>query len=286
MRFRIRYLQHNLELPPGQFVIGRSTECQLSLDDPLVSRRHARLIVTEAGVFIEDLGSRNGVLIGGARIEGRRKIEHGTRLLVGSQELTILDDALGSSAPSHHAYRDSNLPGQATTSVSLPAPTPSSLEPLAFSAPPFSDETSRRIDALRVLSGVANKALALGRAEEAERIVQARLQQVLDLARDAPWTINNDLVDQAARLAAKLAGASGKGEWVDYVIELYKLQARLMPAPLVDELFTVLRKVSVVNLRSMRDYLEGIQERTGSLGAADRFLLQRIEGLERLAASK
>ncbi|MCU0686326.1 MAG: FHA domain-containing protein, partial [Polyangiaceae bacterium] len=47
MRYRLRYLQHNLELSPGQFLIGRSTDCQLSVDDPLVSRRHARLLVTD-----------------------------------------------------------------------------------------------------------------------------------------------------------------------------------------------------------------------------------------------
>ena len=45
MRFRLRYLHHDLELSEGQFVVGRSAGCQLSLDDPLVSRRHALLIV-------------------------------------------------------------------------------------------------------------------------------------------------------------------------------------------------------------------------------------------------
>jgi len=35
MPFRLRYLSHDLELPLGEFIIGRSDECQLSLDDPL-----------------------------------------------------------------------------------------------------------------------------------------------------------------------------------------------------------------------------------------------------------
>ncbi len=34
MAFRLRYLAHDLELAVGDFVIGRSTECQLSVDDP------------------------------------------------------------------------------------------------------------------------------------------------------------------------------------------------------------------------------------------------------------
>src|SRR5258708_7801250 len=49
MRFRLRYLQHDLELTEGQFAVGRNASCQLSLDDPLVSRRHAILYVSRAG---------------------------------------------------------------------------------------------------------------------------------------------------------------------------------------------------------------------------------------------
>ena len=49
MRFRLRYLQHDLELSEGQFAVGRNASCQLSLDDPLVSRRHALLSVARDG---------------------------------------------------------------------------------------------------------------------------------------------------------------------------------------------------------------------------------------------
>src|SRR4030088_2857701 len=68
MRWRLRYLQHDLELSEGQFAVGRNATCQLSLDDPLVSRRHALLIVAKDGVTIEDLQSRNGVIVNGQRI--------------------------------------------------------------------------------------------------------------------------------------------------------------------------------------------------------------------------
>src|SRR5580704_12653733 len=90
MRWRLRYLQHDLELSEGQFAVGRNATCQLSLDDPLVSRRHALLTVTDDGVTIEDLQSRNGVLVNGKRIEGRVDIQVGDRILIGAQELTLL----------------------------------------------------------------------------------------------------------------------------------------------------------------------------------------------------
>src|SRR5512140_2587846 len=90
MRFRLRYLQHDLELSEGQFAVGRNASCQLSLDDPLVSRRHAILYVSRDGVLVEDLGSRNGVLVNGQRIEGRVELRAGDKILIGGQELTLL----------------------------------------------------------------------------------------------------------------------------------------------------------------------------------------------------
>src|SRR5215467_12389286 len=90
MRFRLRYLHHDLELTEGQFAVGRNASCQLSLDDPLVSRRHALLNVSPEGVTIEDLQSRNGVIVNGHRISGVLPLNAGDRILIGAQELTLL----------------------------------------------------------------------------------------------------------------------------------------------------------------------------------------------------
>ena len=89
MPYRLRYLAHDLELPVGEFVVGRSTECQLSLDDPLVSRRHAVLRVRRDGVSVQDFGSRNGVLINGTKITGERELTPGDRVGIGSQEMVL-----------------------------------------------------------------------------------------------------------------------------------------------------------------------------------------------------
>ena len=88
MRFRLRYLQHDLELNEGTFAVGRNASCQLSLDDPLVSRRHALFEVSNGQVSVEDLNSRNGVIVNGHRIEGKVSLNVGDRILIGSQELT------------------------------------------------------------------------------------------------------------------------------------------------------------------------------------------------------
>ena len=46
-------------------MIGRDSECDIALDDAAASRRHAQVLVTADGVWIEDLGSQNGVVVVG-----------------------------------------------------------------------------------------------------------------------------------------------------------------------------------------------------------------------------
>ncbi len=46
-----------------QVVFGSSPSCDVHVDDPYVSPRHARVFETEDGVRVEDLGSTNGVYV-------------------------------------------------------------------------------------------------------------------------------------------------------------------------------------------------------------------------------
>ena len=50
-------------------IVGRGEGCQLVLDDPLISRRHACFVVDDREVTLKDLGSTNGVLVNGARVD-------------------------------------------------------------------------------------------------------------------------------------------------------------------------------------------------------------------------
>jgi hypothetical protein len=132
---------------------------------------------------------------------------------------------------------------------------------------------------------VPDKAFAMGRAEEAERILQSLLLDVLSRARDGQ-TIDASVAEQSARYAARLAGATTKGSWVDYVFDLYKRIGRVLPAAVVDELYTVVRRVKSVDIGLFRTYLASLRSSTSSFGPAERFLFQRIEGLERLLILK
>ena len=71
-----------------RFVIGRSRECDLVLDDPNVSRQHAELRQEEGGWAIHDLGSTNGIKLNGRRSPGG-KLSPGDEITLGLSRLTF-----------------------------------------------------------------------------------------------------------------------------------------------------------------------------------------------------
>lgn len=69
-------------------VLGRSASCDVRLDDPNVSRRHAELRQQGTSYWIIDLDSTNGVEVNGARLE-RAKLDDGDKVTVGETELVF-----------------------------------------------------------------------------------------------------------------------------------------------------------------------------------------------------
>jgi hypothetical protein len=143
----------------------------------------------------------------------------------------------------------------------------------------------KRVHALSLIGSVADKALALGRVDEAERILHRSLADILTKAREG-GTVQPELVEKASAYAARLAAATGRGSWINYIFELNTRLELMLPAYLVDELYSVLRKVKAVDMAILRGYAKKLRERAGDRSPAEKFILQRIEGLERLGALK
>jgi DNA-binding CsgD family transcriptional regulator len=90
-RYCLRHEERRIEIPTGEFLIGRASDCHLRLDDGLVSRRHARLEANNDSLLVADSGSRNGVLVNQQRIQGSTPLAHGDILCIGLSSLEIVD---------------------------------------------------------------------------------------------------------------------------------------------------------------------------------------------------
>ena len=273
-RYWLDYDGRRCDLREDVTVVGRGAECHIVLDDVLVSRRHAQLVIEEGGVRIEDLQSANGVAVNGERIQGARAVQPGDTLTLGQQTLVLRLGAGEDQAAAMSRFRAATLSGDAAEALLAQASGGTGAVP-----------ADHELRALAMLGGVADKVLALGRGQEAERILAAFLEKQLTQLR-AGNKLEPQLAAGAVQYAVKIAGATNQGRWVDYCIEVYASLELPLPAAVVDELYTVLRNVPSVNRSQLTAYAEALNARQEDFGPNERFLVHRIQGLVRLAALK
>jgi FHA domain len=72
----------------SEMLIGRHLDCDVVLDDPTVSRRHARLVFRHEHWVLQDLASTNGTRVNGVRV-GRCELRPGDQLAIGTARLRI-----------------------------------------------------------------------------------------------------------------------------------------------------------------------------------------------------
>lgn len=75
---------------PSRVVIGREAGCEVLLEDRECSKQHAEVLRDAEGVIVRDLGSRNGIVVGGRSLTERR-LRHGDEFIVGSTALRYHD---------------------------------------------------------------------------------------------------------------------------------------------------------------------------------------------------
>jgi adenylate cyclase len=161
----------------GEVVIGRSPECQVVLKDFGISRQHARIVVDEDGVRIQDLKSKNGTQVNGVPVV-EAPLKDGDRILLGKFQLAfsktlegkvVLDEAKPLSEEAGTIIRSvgelSRLLSDATASAQPAAEKKAAPDVLEI-------EKSNRI--LKVLTKVAETLIAVRPVEEV-------LQQVMEI---------------------------------------------------------------------------------------------------------
>ncbi|MBN2197504.1 MAG: FHA domain-containing protein [Polyangiaceae bacterium] len=270
--FWLDYHGHEFDLRPGQLVLGRSAGCQIVLDDALVSRRHARIVVDEKEVVLEDLDSVNGVEVNGERVTGRRSLAAGDHIQVGRQELVLRTGKRKRDAVYRRLGAETLTGGEAAAILD---------EGNLRCEDPDQDSTHQG-HTLELLGGLADKVLALKRGDEAERLLGPFLTNFIDQARDGR-AVDPKMSDQVVGYALKIASVTGKPRWLDYTFELFTLLGRPLPAEAVDQLHMLLRTVRGISVNGLRFYVASLRAKQARMGPADRFLVQRIEGLERIA---
>ena len=98
--------ERRIALIDGDNVIGRDPEASVQLDYSTVSRRHARVVVTATSTVLEDLGSKNGTSIGGAKLTAPVELRNGDRFACGQVLLVYRESRAGFPTATHVSRAD------------------------------------------------------------------------------------------------------------------------------------------------------------------------------------
>jgi hypothetical protein len=237
-RFRLKFHSTEIDLPPGEVIIGRALECFIRLDDAMVSRRHAKLEVGRNEVVLCDLGSRNGVSVNGQKVKGSFQLKIGDRIGIGHEEFTVLAPGVTVPGSQSTGNLDLNLcPGCGSAIPAGINPCPKCGRPVTGARPTTITDVKATASqgAIAVLTAVGDKALAMGRVDEAERIlggslrdIQARIQR--------GHRPDASQMEPAMQRALRLARETGKDQWFRWVFEVGQALGMVLPSATIDEL--------------------------------------------------
>lgn len=96
--------RRKLEIPTGRSVIvGRESDCDITVDHPQVSRHHAKITLQMGGILVEDLRSTNGTFVNGKRV---------VRELMGEGDILGIGPVAFSISPKMGTIVEERLPGE------------------------------------------------------------------------------------------------------------------------------------------------------------------------------
>jgi predicted component of type VI protein secretion system len=78
-----------LTLLDGVTTVGRHDSCHIRIKSSQVSRKHCELFEKKGILLVKDLGSANGTIVNGKKVEGQRVLEPGDELTLGPVTLRV-----------------------------------------------------------------------------------------------------------------------------------------------------------------------------------------------------
>lgn len=251
------------ELLHGSLSVGRSPSADISLEDPLISRSHARIVVLGDGsVAVEDLHSTNGVYVNGVRLgRNSQRLREGDRLLIGTCELGVFG------AP--HALASPSRP----------------VEPVSAAASADADTdapATDRADGMQMVAKLADRLNRSGNAAEAVRVLSGHLNKVL-LGASAGLSVPAALLEDASRQALELFRWTYNAAWLDYVIELHLTAQELPSEGILAALESAFASPNGAQLDSdlLRYYVDSLERTRPSLTLSEEARRLRLQRLAR-----
>lgn len=219
VRYRLTLPDRDIEIEPsaGVQLIGRAPECQILVDDPLVSRQHAKIWCEGCEVVFEDLKSRNGSRINGCLVHEARVLNHGDRIQLGSHEFVFCQESLVSEVRIPVARGDAAEPGvEPATEGAWPAQ--EQITVVAWVGP--GEETAQARWPLEMLVEMLGKAMLSGRRRDAMGIME---QAVITVNRALEASEPLDLVelDALSDAALWLQKVQHTDRWLRWISEVY-----------------------------------------------------------------
>lgn len=225
-RYRLRFLLQEIDLPQGETLIGRSASCHVTIEDPLVSRQHARLRVDDNAASFEDLGSRNGSFVNGRAVSGVVAVHDGDRLRIGTQELVLC--IVG--APARRTGTAGTRPtGFMCHCAECGLPYPAELVecPSCGSTERLDEDTISGVGGesnhnwtLELLVEVLERALSLERWDDVDRMLR-RARPNLEERLASGQSVKREQVDALTSAAALLAAARGQADWGRWALTIH-----------------------------------------------------------------
>ena len=193
----------SVDLGAEPTLIGRAGECHVQTQDALVSRRHAR-IIWDGGYWVEDLGSSNGVFVGGERVQ-RAPIRPGDEVRCGSLVMKLVPDVTRNPA--------SRPPGGALATLAPPPP-PAQGQAAGLGPGMIADAARRSPSGLRAaVPPVPTVAPFMGPSAEQFEEERARRRQA-----------------ESAVLSVELRAATAEGKLADAAARAREAEARAVGA--------------------------------------------------------
>lgn len=87
--FRDPEKRRDFQLSAPVTTIGRKDDCDIRIPLGDVSRHHAKITLTDAAVFLQDLGSANGTYLNNKRVEEKVKLAPGDHMVIGPVVFTV-----------------------------------------------------------------------------------------------------------------------------------------------------------------------------------------------------